>query len=805
MYRHRTGPAIAARLDRTTDVDTAPSAVIVEYIAGWVEFGFTAISRLALNLAVCLTLGVLQAATTDTPALESVRVSLPGTNAHAPDASTRRMVERLAQIRTNADPSALSNMNERYAALLRQRLAGQTNRQQRVLMRYQLAIQLLKAGRTEAALTEFQAMEDSLPAAGLALDRQRRVELRMLRATAYLRLGEQENCVRNHSNESCLFPLQPKAFHQSTRGSRGAIPLLLDQLREFPGDPGARWLLNLAHMTLGEYPDKVPAPWGIPAQTFASEFELHRFPDIAGALGLDVDDLAGGCILDDFDSDGFMDIVASAWGLDGQLRYFHNDGNGNFTQRTAEAGLYGLVDGLNIQQTDYNNDGRPDIWILRGAWQRKAGRIPNSLLRNNGNGTFTDVTEEVGLLSFHPTQTSVWFDFDGDGWLDVFIGNESTDPDDPDRCELFRNNRDGTFTESALVSGIHVARYVKGVTCADYDQDGRPDLYLSCLDGPNLLFHNDGPGAAPGRLKFTEVGQKAGVTEPTHSFATWFFDYDNDGWEDLFVSGYSIRNVGDVAADYLGLAHEGELPRLYHNNHDGTFTDESVAAHLNRVCMTMGSNFGDVDNDGWLDFYLGTGDPELSTLVPNRMFRNAGGKRFQEVTTSTGTGHLQKGHGVGFADLDNDGDQDIYAVIGGAFSGDNYRNVLFQNPGNPNHWLKLKLEGTKANRAAIGARLKLSVQSPSGSRDICKTVNSGGSFGSSPLRQELGLGDAIAITVLEIVWPGSGRRQLVRGLELDHGYALREGDNEVAELKLPRITFQPHALHNHPHPVPGQP
>ena len=562
-------------------------------------------------------------------------------------------------------------MNERYVAQLRRRVAGQTNRQQQVMLGYQLAIQLLKAGHTEAALAEFKTMEDSMPAAGLALDQQRRIELRMLKATAYLRLGEQENCVANHSDESCLFPLRPKAYHHFPRGSQGAITLLNEQLQEFPGDPGARWLLNLAHMTLGEYPDQVPAKWLIPPKVFASEYDLPRFPDIAGPLGLDIDDLAGGCILDDFDNDGFIDIVASAWGLDGQLRYFHNDGNGQFTQRTAEAGLVGLMDGLNIQQTDYNNDGRPDIWVLRGAWQRKAGRIPNSLLRNNGDGTFTDVTEEAGLLSFHPTQTSAWFDYDGDGWLDLFIGNESTDPDDPDRCELFHNNRDGTFTECAVASGLNVARYVKGVACADYDNDGRPDLYLSCLDGPNLLFHNDGPSTVPGRWKFTEGARRAGVTEPIHSFATWFFDFDNDGWEDLFVSGYSIRNVGDIAADYLGLPHGGELPRLYHNNHDGTFTDVTAAAHLNHVCHTMGCNFGDLDNDGWLDFYLGTGDPELSTLVPNRMFRNAGGKFFQEVTSATDTGHLQKGHGVAFADLDNDGDQDNYAVIGGAFSGDN--------------------------------------------------------------------------------------------------------------------------------------
>jgi hypothetical protein len=715
------------------------------------------------------------------------------------------MVERLAQIRESADPSTLSNMNERYAAQLRRQRDGQTQPKPRVMLGYQLAIQLLKAGHTEDALAEFQAMEAALPAAGLALDAQRRIELRILRATAYLRLGEQENCLANHHAESCLFPLRPAAYHALPRGSRGALKLLGEQLQEFPGDPGARWLLNLAHMTLGEYPDKVPIAWRIPPQVLASEYELPRFPNVAGALGVDVDDLAGGCILDDFDQDGFIDLVASAWGLDGQLRYFRNDGGGTFTERTTEAGLLGLMDSLNIQQTDYNNDGRPDIWVLRGAWQRRAGRIPNSLLRNNGDGTFTDVTEETGLLSLHATQTSAWADFDGDGWLDLFIGNESTEPADPDRCELFRNNRDGTFTECAAASGLAVARYVKGVACGDYDNDGRPDLYLSCLDGPNLLFHNDVSPASPGGWKFTEVGRQAGVTEPLHSFTTWFFDYDNDGWEDLFVAGYSIRNVGDVAADYLGLPHTGELPRLYRNNRDGTFSNVTVAAHLNRLCLAMGANFGDLDNDGWLDFYLGTGDPELPTLVPNRMFRNAGGKLFQEVTTATGTGQLQKGHGVGFADLDHDGDQDLYAVIGGAFSGDNYRNCLFLNPGPPHHWLKLILEGVRSNRAALGARLKVTVQTPTGPRDIHRTVSSGGSFGSNPLRQEIGLGNATAVTQVEVFWPASGQRQVLSGLALDHAYQVREGSAQAVAWALQTFQFDPAAKRVHQRSKPARP
>ena len=347
-------------------------------------------------------------------------------------------------------------------------------------------------------------------------------------------------------------------------------------------------------------------------------------------------------------------------------------------------------------------------------------------MRNNGDGTFTDVTEQAGLMSYHPSQTSRWFDYDGDGWLDLFIGHESTDPNDPDWCELYHNNRDGTFTECARACGIKIAALVKSVACADYDNDGRPDLYVSVRAGPNILLHNDGPDAA-GQWHFSDVTARSGpITEPIESFGTFFFDYDNDGWEDLLVFGFHLANgVGDVAADYLGLPNGGTKSKLYHNNHDGTFSDVTEAMHLNRICHTMGHNYGDLDNDGWLDFYCGTGDPNIRTLIPKRMFRNAEGKFFQDVTTATGTGHLQKGHGVAFADLDDDGAQDVYIALGGAFPGDGARNALFLNPGNTNHWVKLKLVGVKANRPAIGARIKVTLQTPGGSRDLYRTVSSG--------------------------------------------------------------------------------
>jgi hypothetical protein len=260
--------------------------------------------------------------------------------------------------------------------------------------------------------------------------------------------------------------------------------------------------------------------------------------------------------------------------------------------------------------------------------------------------------------------------------------------------------------------------------------------------------------------------------------------------------------VGDICADYLGLPSAGERARLFHNNQNGTFTDVTRAAGLDHVLHAMGCNYGDLDNDGWLDFYLGTGDPDLATIIPNRMFRNDGLGHFQDVTTSGGFGHLQKGHGVSFGDIDNDGDQDIYEDMGGAVSGDIYHNVLYENPGHGNHWIVFKLEGVQSNRAAIGARIQVVVDSGSGERSIFKTVSSGGSFGASPLRQEIGLGQAKAIRYASVFWPMTGKTQVLNKLTMDRFYRVREGASQAEswELKAFKIgTPGAHPGHAHHH------
>jgi hypothetical protein len=241
-------------------------------------------------------------------------------------------------------------------------------------------------------------------------------------------------------------------------------------------------------------------------------------------------------------------------------------------------------------------------------------------------------------------------------------------------------------------------------------------------------------------------------------FACWAFDYDNDGLSDIFATSYD-RTVEDVVKGLLGEPHGRESNRLFRNLGGGRFEDVTREKGLDLVFATMGSNYADFDNDGFLDMYLGTGDAALSTLVPNRMLRNVGGARFAEITASSGTGHLQKGHGVACGDYDRDGDVDLFVEIGGAVAGDRFRNSLFRNPGQAHRSLTVKLVGRRTNRAAIGARLK--VVTPDG-RAVYRHVSSGSSFGANPLEQTIGLGGADRADLLEVQWPTSGTTQTFR-------------------------------------------
>ena len=705
---------------------------------------------------------------------------------------TRKMATLLRKIFEDQDWKTDPNKAATRAQYYKQMLEAKPDFRNELKIRQALAECDLQAGDTADAIDQFERIRQLGADNGVALSPSFEKEVRDSLAIAYLRLGEQENCFWNHAQDSCLLPLKGGGIHTVLRGAKGAVHEFTAALEKDPKDLKSEWLLNLAYMQMGQYPNGVPKQWLVPPSLYSSEYDVGRFVDLAHQTGLVNTGHSGSVVMEDLDGDGLLDIVIATSGPLDQMRFFHNNGDGTFEDRTRQAGLLGEVGGLNILSTDYNNDGRPDLLVLRGGWWAEHGKYPLSLLRNNGNGTFDDVTEEAGLLSLHPTQTAAWADFDNDGWLDLFVGHETTGQESHP-CQLFHNNQDGTFTDVASQLGLAQLGFVKGVAWGDFNNDGRPDLYISRKSEPNLLFRNDGPHDRrhpdPRHWQFTDVTQSAGVANPLHSFATWFFDYDNDGWPDIFVAGYWMDGYNDIAAFEMLKRYKAETPRLYRNNHDGTFTDITKNARLDRAILVMGASFGDLDNDGWLDIYLGTGEPAYEALLPNRLFRNNEGKFFQDVTFSADVGHLQKGHGVAFGDLRNNGQEDIFEVLGGAFPGDTYQSALFANPGHANHWVTLQLEGVKSNRAAFGARISVKLQTTRGRRRIYRTVGYGSSFGQNPFRQHIGVGEAEEIEEIEVAWPTSKSIQRFSQVAVDTAYRIREGEPLLQPLHLPQFSF----------------
>ena len=407
--------------------------------------------------------------------------------------------------------------------------------------------------------------------------------------------------------------------------------------------------------------------------------------------------------------------------------------------------------------------------------------MPN-LLFHNDHGKFVNVSKKSGADDSGSGFVALWGDFDNDGWLDLVVANGVLK--DGSVTQIYRNNRDGTFTNVTKAAGLNEPPEwgAIGIALGDYDKDGRLDLLINGRDAaPNRLYHNDGG------WHFTEVARKAGVVQPPHNgFVCFFVDYNNDGWPDILTTslapweatveglrkGYAPARTGAIHLD---------ASRLFRNNGDGRFTDVTFESKLYYPTGTMGAGVADLDNDGFVDLYLGTGDPQMSRLEPNRFFHNNGDGTFSDLTRYVGFARPgNKGHGVAFVDIDDDGDLDVFAQLGGHYPGDHAYNAFYRNlKGNGNNWLEVDLRGVKSNRFAVGAQVTVKA----GDLLVYREVKGGEGFGAtSPYRQHFGLGRKTRVDSLDIRWP-SGVRQQFAALDPNQIIAIKEDAREWVKIK----------------------
>ena len=537
-----------------------------------------------------------------------------------------------------------------------------------------------------------------------------------------------------------------------------------------------QWLLHVALKQM-----KGPVPKLPPQATFVPEVPAIdpadppclEFEDMAAKLGIHFLNGNGTVAFGDIDGDGDLDLMIAGSGV--FMRVFRNDGGGShFTEVTEEVGLRHVPSGYALNLVDYDNDGWLDLYVSLNGW---SGPMRNRLYHND-HGHFVDVSKKSGLDDPGSGFVSLWADLDNDGFLDVAVANgvlkEGSVP------QIYRNNGDGTFTNMTRQAGLNepASWGTIGIALGDYDRDGKVDLLINGLDtSPNRLYHNDG------NWHFTDVAGKAGAVQPPHNgFVCFFVDYNNDGWPDILTTSLAaweptVEGLRKGYAPANAKAIHPDSSRLFRNNHDGTFTDVTFESKLYYPMGTMGAGVADVDNDGHIDVYIGTGDPQMSRLEPNRFFRNNGDGTFSDLTGYVGFARPgNKGHGVAFADIDGDGDLDIFAQLGGHYPGDLAYNAFYRNlKGNRNHWLDLDLRGVKSNRLAVGAQITVKA----GNLVVYREVKGSEGFGSTdPYRQHFGLGKHQRVDSMEIRWP-SGLRQEFEDLEVNRVMAVTEGEARV--------------------------
>jgi len=530
-----------------------------------------------------------------------------------------------------------------------------------------------------------------------------------------------------------------------------------------PDQPRAAYWSWLAAGELGGYPADVPKARRIEMASGCGDTDL-RYESVSAQIGLDKTGEGRGLAVFDYDGDGRLDVMVSAAG---GCSLFHNNGDGTFTDVSVGSGLDTCVSSFAVAIGDYDGDGKPDVFVTRQGFLEGA----SVLYRNNGDGTFTDVTAAAGLTGWISTFAASWADYNCDGALDLFVGanlNGLFGRKVGDR--LFRNNGDGTFTDVAERAGIVTPWPTIGAAWGDYDNDGFPDLFLSSSFGRSQLFHNNGDGT------FTNVSRQAGIDSPCFGSVTFWCDYDGDGYLDL------VQYVWCRHEDMLQSLRDGVGPadralRIYHNNGNGTFTNVNRDLGVTECWGSMSGNAADLNNDGYFDLVLGNGGPQVVRGEPPVILQ-FDGRRFRNVTFTAGMPRFGKSHGAVIADLTGDGRPHILLGSGGFYPAEPMPVEVYRPIVRLGNYLNVRLVGTKSNRDAIGARLRITA----GGRTQHHLVSGGSGFGCLPFEQHIGVGAATTIEALEIDWP-SRTRQRIASPPINATIRNTEGEESIAVVR----------------------
>jgi len=574
----------------------------------------------------------------------------------------------------------------------------------------------------------------------------------------------------------CALPLTQ--FHQRAESSRAAAKIFEELLDRYDHDNRLyQWLLNFNYMTVNGFPQEVPPKYliktkfidsfyGEKKKEIEAQFASLSFVDRAHELGVDTFNSGKGAAVEDFDRDGYLDIVTG--GNFDSLVYYKNDHGSRFIDQTKNVGLDQVTQPFAITAVDFDNDGWVDLFVSRPFGSFK-------LFRNNGPDasgqiSFTDVTASSGLLDGKPddqitaTWISSWADVNNDGKLDVFVAqwgfkmpfvkNLMARPRMDSRLYINENGHFVDRTKEYGLKDIVEDQYFIGSAFGDYDGDGFPDLFLSSpLRNTSVLLRNMGG-------KHFEKTNLINRTEGGFSCA--FVDVNHDGKLDIFQAGFADAKTSTemaVFGEHLDTYHSGHST-IFLQTQDGHFQEHNE--FFDTPMSTMGASFGDLNNDGCYDFYLGTGDPEGWFILPNLMYvgQTSGTKCTGQLTNISmlqGFGTIQKGHGIVFFDFNNDGNEDIYSSLGGMWPADKWPNQFFVNSSKTgNRWVDIRLRGRRTNYYGVGARIRVIAENQQ-QEEITRyyQMDNKTGFGSAPYLAHIGLMNATRIKGVEVYWPVS--------------------------------------------------